>query len=65
MNPKPKVPAHVSRLAREAYIMADQHGGYWHGEHPKYRYQDWLYEVRCDQTRTGYWEWCAAQESDQ
>lgn len=40
--------------------------GYW-GEHEKYGYNEWAYEVSEDYTRSGYWEWVTekiAQEDE-
>lgn len=59
-KPSAKVPSHVTEIARSAYILADKHGGYWHGEHPEYPYKDWLYEIKNNDTRMGYWEWAAS-----
>lgn len=38
------------------------HTGTW-DEHPTYLLVDWKYEVASDDTRLGYWDWVAAQES--
>ena len=43
-----------------AQALADKHGGVW-GEHPKYPIDDWQYDVMCDYTRRGYWEWVLAR----
>ncbi len=37
--------------------------GYW-GNHPQFPLADWKYEVACGDTRTGYWDWIAAQLSE-
>ena len=34
--------------------------GYW-GEHPEWPTSDWVYEVRNDDTRQGYWEWVSSK----
>ena len=39
--------------------LADEHGGYWEGEHDDFPVSDWKYEVRNEDTRQGYWEWVA------
>ena len=33
---------------------------YW-GEDPEFPVSDWRHEVAEDNTRSGYWEWVAAQ----
>ena len=38
----------------------DGYGGYW-GEHPDYPRADWVAD---DNTRQGYWEWCAFMEAE-
>lgn len=32
--------------------------GYW-GEHPRHSVAEWQTEVENNDTRRGYWEWCA------
>jgi hypothetical protein len=34
--------------------------GYW-GEHPEHSIKDWQYEVRNEDTRLGYWQWCESR----
>ena len=34
------------------------------GEDDKYPVKDWQYEVACDYTRQGYWEWVASKKEN-
>lgn len=34
--------------------------GYW-GAHPQFTVDDWVYEVRNGDTRSGYWTWVKAK----
>lgn len=40
--------------------LRDQHGGVW-GAHPDYPVADWQMLVSNNDTRSGYWEWVAAE----
>ena len=44
----------------KALELAAQYGGVW-DEHPDYPVSDWKYEVACNDTRLGYWDWVAHQ----
>ena len=41
----------------KARELAEQHGGYWAGEHTLFTVKWWICEVVNGYTRNGYWEW--------
>ena len=50
----------MNEIQERAEKLKEQAGGYWkeHAEHPC---EDWRYEVVNDDTKEGYWMWCAAR----
>lgn len=44
----------------KARELAEQNGGYWGGEHPKFTVNWWICEAVNGYTRSGYWTWALA-----
>jgi hypothetical protein len=51
---------YLALIVQRAKELSDEHG-YWE-DHPRYSVADWQQETQCDDTRLGYWEWCASKE---
>lgn len=56
----PRVSLARTGVALERQYPHPQDPNLW-GAHPEYHVEEWMREVGDDQTRLGYWEWCAAK----